>query len=80
MRNEKKPITIFLKWLGTILNIAGVTLSAAHVFPAGPIILVFNSWVWVGVGCLWGEKTIWIPNGFSGIFGLYLLLHSMHLI
>jgi hypothetical protein len=62
-----------LKWVATVILIAGSFVNAMGIYPLGPILLIIGGAIWFTVSIMWREPSLIVTNGvmlFAGIFGL----------
>ena len=68
---------IFLKWTATVILIFGTGINALGYYPAGPIVLVLGSFVWLIVSCIWNEPALIVTNLVLCVVGAAGLLYSL---
>ena len=62
-----------LKWVATVILIAGSFVNAMGFYPLGPVLLILGGSLWLTVSVMWREPSLIVTNGvmlFAGIFGL----------
>jgi hypothetical protein len=62
-----------LKWVATVILIAGSFVNAMGFYPLGPVLLILGGAIWFAVSIMWREPSLIVTNGvmlFAGIFGL----------
>ena len=67
----------FLKWTATVILIIGTGINALGFYPAGPIILVIGSFIWLIVSCMWNEPALIVTNLVLCVVGAAGLLYSL---
>jgi hypothetical protein len=67
----------FLKWTATVILIIGTGINALGFYPAGPVILVIGSFIWLIVSCMWNEPALIVTNLVLCIVGAAGLLYSL---
>ena len=68
---------IFLKWTATVILIIGTGINALGFYPAGPVILVIGSFIWLIVSCMWNEPALIVTNLVLCVVGAAGLLYSL---
>jgi hypothetical protein len=68
---------IFLKWTATVILIIGTGVNALGFYPAGPMILVIGSFIWLIVSCMWNEPALIVTNLVLCVVGAAGLLYSL---
>lgn len=56
----------YVKWIATILAVAGVFLISANFIQYGQISYILSSMCWVYVGMVWSDRAIMIGSSISG--------------
>jgi hypothetical protein len=56
----------YVKWIATILAVAGVFLISANFTQYGQIAYILSSICWVYVGMVWSDRAIMIGSSISG--------------
>tara|TARA_B110000444_G_scaffold241321_1_gene257593 strand:- start:187 stop:564 length:378 start_codon:yes stop_codon:yes gene_type:complete len=59
-------IDSYIKWVATILAVAGVFLQSADFMTAGKVAYAFSSMAWIYVGHCWNDKAIMIGSAITG--------------
>jgi len=67
----------FLKWTDTVILIIGTGINALGFYPAGPVILVIGSFIWLIVSCMWNEPALIVTNLVLCVVGAAGLLYSL---
>jgi hypothetical protein len=67
----------FLKWTATVILIIGTGINALGFYPAGPVILVIGSFIWLIVSCMWNEPALIVTNIVLCVVGAAGLLYSL---
>ena len=67
----------FLKWTATVILIIGTGVNALGFYPAGPMILVIGSFIWLIVSCMWNEPALIVTNLVLCVVGAAGLLYSL---
>jgi len=67
----------FLKWTATVVLILGTGVNALGFYPAGPMILVIGSFIWLIVSCMWNEPALIVTNLVLCVVGAAGLLYSL---
>ena len=67
----------FLKWTATVVLILGTGVNALGFYPAGPMILVIGSFIWLIVSCMWKEPALIVTNLVLCVVGAAGLLYSL---
>jgi|TARA_B100001094_G_scaffold77568_1_gene73904 hypothetical protein len=67
----------FLKWTATVILIIGTGINALGFYPAGPVILVIGSFIWLIVSCMWNEPALIVTNLVLCVVGAAGLLYSL---
>ena len=67
----------FLKWTATVILIIGTGINALGFYPAGPVILVIGSFIWLIVSCMWNEPALIVTNLVLCVVGASGLLYSL---
>ena len=67
----------FLKWTATVILIIGTGINALGFYPAGPVILVIGSFIWLIVSCMWNEPSLIVTNLVLCVVGAAGLLYSL---
>ena len=68
---------IFLKWTATFILILGSCINALGFYPAGPIVLVLGSFIWLIVSCIWNEPALIVTNLTLALVGVAGLLYTL---
>jgi hypothetical protein len=56
----------YVKWIATVLAVAGVFLISANFTQYGQIAYILSSICWVYVGMVWSDRAIMIGSSISG--------------
>ena len=54
----KKDMTFYLKWLATLVTIAGAICTSINIYPLGPALLNFGALLWLIVAIKWREWSL----------------------
>ena len=54
----KKDITFYLKWLATLVTIAGAICTSINIYPLGPGLLNVGAFMWLIVAIKWREWSL----------------------
>ena len=66
----KKDLNWYLKWIATVILIAGTAINSLGYYPEGPIILAVGGLIWFIVSILWREASLIVTNGVMLVTGL----------
>jgi hypothetical protein len=69
----KKDLNWYLKWIATVILIAGTAINSLGYYPEGPIILAVGGVIWLVVSIRWREASLIVTNGVmlaTGLSGL----------
>lgn len=69
-----KDIVFYLKWLATLVTIAGAVCTSINLYPLGPALLNAGSFLWLIVSIIWREWSLIVINA------TLLLIYSMGLV
>ena len=58
----KKEIVFYLKWLATVITIAGAICTSINLYPLGPGLLNLGAFVWLIVSIMWREWSLIVIN------------------
>ena len=58
----KKDTTFYLKWLATLVTIAGAVCTSINLYPLGPALLNFGALLWLVVAIKWREWSLIVIN------------------
>jgi len=58
----KKEIVFYLKWLATVITIAGAICTSINLYPLGPALLNLGAFVWLIVSIMWREWSLIVIN------------------
>lgn len=53
-----KDMTFYLKWLATVVTIAGAICTSINIYPLGPALLNFGALLWLIVAIKWREWSL----------------------
>ena len=69
-----KPLDFYVKWLATFASLTLVYLTSHDIIPYNKYagLVAANLWMWLGV--LWREPSIWITNAIFAIIYISGLL------
>lgn len=70
----KKDIVFYLKWLATLVTIAGAICTSINMYPEGPALLNVGAFLWLIVSIMWREWSLIIINA------TLLLIYSVGLV
>ena len=70
----KKDIVFYLKWLATVITIAGAVCTSINLYPTGPALLNLGAAVWLVVSIMWREWSLIVINA------TLLLIYSVGLV
>ena len=51
-------MTFYLKWLATLVTIAGAICTSINIYPLGPALLNFGALLWLIVAIKWREWSL----------------------
>ena len=57
-----KDMTFYLKWLATLVTIAGAVCTSINLYPLGPALLNFGALLWLIVAIKWKEWSLIVIN------------------
>jgi hypothetical protein len=60
--SSTKDLTWYLKWVATVVLIAGTAVNSAGFYPAGPLILLLGGVMWLIVSIRWKEPSLIVSN------------------
>jgi hypothetical protein len=69
----KKDLNWYLKWIATVILIAGTAINSLGHYPEGPITLAVGGLIWLIVSIRWREASLIVTNGVmlaTGLAGL----------
>ena len=69
----KKDLNWYLKWIATVILIAGTAINSLGDYPEGPITLAVGGLIWLIVSIRWREASLIVTNGVmlaTGLAGL----------
>jgi hypothetical protein len=69
---------IILKWIATVILIIGSVVNSLGYYPAGPIVLITGSAIWLIVSFMWKESALIITNGALVIVSSVALLYHIY--
>jgi hypothetical protein len=69
-----KNIEFYLKWIATVITIAGAICTSINMYPLGPALLNLGAFVWLIVSIMWREWSLIVINA------TLLLIYSVGLI
>jgi hypothetical protein len=58
----KKEIVFYLKWIATVITIAGAICTSINLYPLGPALLNLGAFVWLIVSIMWREWSLIVIN------------------
>jgi len=58
----KKELVFYLKWLATVITIAGAICTSVNLYPLGPALLNLGAFVWFIVSIMWREWSLIVIN------------------
>jgi len=58
----KKELVCYLKWLATVITIAGAICTSVNLYPLGPALLNLGAFVWLIVSIMWREWSLIVIN------------------
>jgi hypothetical protein len=70
----KKDTVFYLKWLATLVTIAGAICTSINMYPEGPALLNVGAFLWLIVSVIWREWSLIVINA------TLLLIYSVGLI
>jgi hypothetical protein len=70
----KKDTVFYLKWLATLVTIAGAICTSINMYPEGPALLNVGAFLWLIVSVMWREWSLIVINA------TLLLIYSVGLI
>jgi hypothetical protein len=70
----KKDTVFYLKWLATLVTIAGAICTSINMYPEGPALLNVGAFLWLIVSIMWREWSLIVINA------TLLLIYSVGLI
>ena len=71
-------LDIILKWVATAILIIGSVVNSLGYYPAGPIVLIIGSSIWLIVSFMWKESALIITNGALVIVSSVALLYHIY--
>ena len=66
----KKDLNWYLKWIATMILIAGTAINSLGYYPEGPITLAVGGLIWLVVSIRWREASLIVTNGVMLLTGL----------
>ena len=57
-----KDIVFYLKWLATLVTIAGAICTSINMYPTGPALLNLGAFLWLIVSVMWREWSLIVIN------------------
>ncbi len=57
-----KDVVFYLKWLATLVTIAGAICTSINLYPLGPTLLNFGALLWLIVAIKWREWSLIVIN------------------
>ncbi len=57
-KSMKKDMTFYLKWLATVVTIAGAICTSINLYPLGPALLNAGAFLWLIVAIKWREWSL----------------------
>jgi hypothetical protein len=57
-----KDMTFYLKWLATLVTIAGAVCTSINLYPLGPALLNLGALLWLIVAIKWKEWSLIVIN------------------
>lgn len=57
-----KDIVVYLKWVATVITIAGAVATSINMYPLGPALLNLGAFVWLIVSIVWREWSLIVIN------------------
>ena len=57
-----KELVFYLKWLATVITIAGAICTSINLYPLGPALLNLGAFVWLIVSIMWREWSLIVIN------------------
>lgn len=57
-----KPLDFYLKWAATLSGLVLVITTSYDITPYNKIMGAITAVLWLGVGVLWREPSMWIIN------------------
>jgi hypothetical protein len=69
-----KDIVFYLKWLATLVTIAGAICTSINLYPLGPVLLNAGALLWLIVSIAWREWSLIVINA------TLLLIYSVGLV
>jgi hypothetical protein len=70
----KKDTVFYLKWLATLVTIAGAICTSINMYPEGPALLNVGAFLWLIVSVMWREWSLIVINA------TLLLIYSVGLV
>ena len=58
----KKDTVFYLKWLATLVTIAGAICTSINMYPEGPALLNVGAFLWLIVSMMWRELSLIVIN------------------
>jgi len=58
----KKDTVFYLKWLATLVTIAGAICTSINMYPEGPALLNVGAFLWLIVSVIWREWSLIVIN------------------
>jgi hypothetical protein len=58
----KKDTVFYLKWLATLVTIAGAICTSINMYPEGPALLNLGAFLWLIVSIMWREWSLIVIN------------------
>jgi hypothetical protein len=58
----KKDTVFYLKWLATLVTIAGAICTSINMYPEGPALLNVGAFLWLIVSVMWREWSLIVIN------------------
>jgi hypothetical protein len=66
----KKDLNWYLKWIATVILIAGTAINSLGYYPEGPITLAVGGLIWLVVRIRCREASLIVTNGVMLLTGL----------
>ena len=57
-----KELVFYLKWIATVITIAGAICTSINLYPLGPALLNLGAFVWLIVSIMWREWSLIVIN------------------
>jgi hypothetical protein len=70
------PMDQILKWVATMLLIAGTAINSLGYYPEGPLVMLAGGLIWLIVSIRWREPSLIVTNGVLSLVSIVGLLYK----